>query len=95
MIQRQAGQDLWFAISKECVQSCKLAPLTPARVDICLPSLPAQCHLHIFNLQLLLLLLYPEQKLWIWCFHPLGLTGRIVSRINEGAILCFCHLFPP
>lgn len=37
--------------------------------------------------------LHSEQKLWIWCFHLLGLTGRTASRISEGAILCCCHLF--
>lgn len=27
--------------------------------------------------------LHPRQKLWIWPFHPLGLTGRIASMKNQ------------
>lgn len=43
---------------QDCVQSCKLALFSLAKIYILLPSLPAQRHLQIFSLQLLLQLFF-------------------------------------
>lgn len=59
-----------------------------------LPCLPKDTYTSLVCNYYLCFLL-PRQKLWLWYFDPLDLTGRIASRINEGTTLCCYHSFPP